>query len=362
MRLRPVEEVLLSALQDLRHETGSIEESSPLAGQSRLRSLWHRILFGPSSQRLPQSPVGTRGQPDQARLSVEDQVAQSNNARKEEAEEEYRKAIRMKPRSADAHVRLGNLLSKLGQEDEAENEYRQAIRIDPDHMHARTGLGNLLCSLGRKHEAEKEYREAIRIKPEYAYAHLRLGDLLSGEDGWLDSSNTTGVAGVGAASVYREADLHSVDTEGCIVGEGDRRATENMNTLLSRLNSLGLADDPFVGSICSQAIDLKCDYQGGATVDEFIQRNRLLEPLNLSLAAPLVDESRDDLDADRVEMWALYPTGALRSVPADVSVSGNELYARINNKMIFMDPDDTENSLGPIPAFRGKVTLFAVCY
>ena len=73
---------------------------------------------------------------------------------------------------------IGGLLQELERYDEAEKEYRDAIRIDLDYVAAHTNLGGLLQELGRHDEAEEEWREAIRIDPDDVAAHTNLGGLL----------------------------------------------------------------------------------------------------------------------------------------------------------------------------------------
>ncbi|CEG11502.1 hypothetical protein MSIBF_A1490001 [groundwater metagenome] len=85
----------------------------------------------------------------------------------EEAEKEFREAIRLNPNYADAHNNLGNLLIILNRYEEAEKEFREAIRLNPNYADAHNNLGNLLKNLKRFEEAEKEFREAIRINPNY---------------------------------------------------------------------------------------------------------------------------------------------------------------------------------------------------
>jgi len=97
----------------------------------------------------------------------------------EEAEEKYREAIRIDPKLSKAHNNLGILLYNLKRYEEAEEEYREAIRINPDDAAAHNNLGVLLRDLERYEESEREYREAIRINPDYAEAHANLGILLS---------------------------------------------------------------------------------------------------------------------------------------------------------------------------------------
>ncbi len=96
---------------------------------------------------------------------------------RDEAEKEYRDAIRIYPDFAKAHNTLGNLLNERGRKEDAEAEYREAIRIKSDSAVAHYNLGNLLYSTGRKEDTETEYRDAIRINPDYAEAHGNLGIL-----------------------------------------------------------------------------------------------------------------------------------------------------------------------------------------
>ena len=73
---------------------------------------------------------------------------------------------------------LGILLKKLKRYEEAEKEYREAIKINPNLAYAHNNLGILLHNLERYEETEKEFREAIKINPNYANAHYILGFLL----------------------------------------------------------------------------------------------------------------------------------------------------------------------------------------
>jgi serine/threonine-protein kinase len=98
--------------------------------------------------------------------------------RREEAEKEYREALRLNPASPTAHYNLGLLLAHQGKPAEAEREYREALRLMPDLPDAHCNLGLLLADQGKPAEAEREYREAIRLKPDHPEPHLNLGTLL----------------------------------------------------------------------------------------------------------------------------------------------------------------------------------------
>jgi tetratricopeptide (TPR) repeat protein len=61
----------------------------------------------------------------------------------ERAIAQYRAAIRLDPRYAEAHNNLANLLSQTGHENEAVAEYEAALRIRPGYERARTNLDQL---------------------------------------------------------------------------------------------------------------------------------------------------------------------------------------------------------------------------
>lgn len=79
---------------------------------------------------------------------------------------------------AERHYSLGVQLDSQGQTQEAIEEYRKAIALKPDYAEAHCNLGLALKTLGMMREAETEYRKAISLKPELAEAHNNLAVLL----------------------------------------------------------------------------------------------------------------------------------------------------------------------------------------
>ena len=57
--------------------------------------------------------------------------------------QQYREAIRLRPRYAEARYSLGELLAASGQTDEAAAQFREVIRLAPGHTPARAALGRL---------------------------------------------------------------------------------------------------------------------------------------------------------------------------------------------------------------------------
>ena len=100
-----------------------------------------------------------RGDYTQARIDLERLLSQS-------------------PRSAELHFRLGKVLQCLTHFDEAEAEYREALRIDPLYVGALVGLGHVEAWLGRPKEALQRFEKAIEVDPHQAEAHFARGQVL----------------------------------------------------------------------------------------------------------------------------------------------------------------------------------------
>ncbi|WP_437437791.1 tetratricopeptide repeat protein [Trinickia violacea] len=80
---------------------------------------------------------------------------------------------------AEAHNRLGNMLTGLGRLSEAKEAYQRAIEVRPQYPEALNNLGNVLRSLGQHAQAEMVCRLALVARPDFADAHNSLGVVLS---------------------------------------------------------------------------------------------------------------------------------------------------------------------------------------
>jgi len=110
---------------------------------------------------------------------VNDGVALARQGRTEEAIALFRQALRVDPRSANAHIDLGVALAAQGKAQESIAEYRQALAIAPDSALAHNNLGFALAGQGRLKEAVVEYRQALKINPDDAQAAYNLREALS---------------------------------------------------------------------------------------------------------------------------------------------------------------------------------------
>lgn len=71
----------------------------------------------------------------------------------EEAVRQFREAVSLEPRFADAWNSLGETLRDRGQMDEAIRCYEKALEAQPDHGRAQYNLGEYRCLAGRLDDA-----------------------------------------------------------------------------------------------------------------------------------------------------------------------------------------------------------------
>jgi tetratricopeptide (TPR) repeat protein len=83
--------------------------------------------------------------PDTPECQKAEQEVQSARSAEETADRlfHYRRALRLCPQSPDFHLGLGDVYLSLGRKDDAEYEYREALRIEPTHRDAVVKLGAL---------------------------------------------------------------------------------------------------------------------------------------------------------------------------------------------------------------------------
>ncbi len=92
-----------------------------------------------------------------------------------EAEEQFKVAIKIWPAYTMAHSNLGNCYLSLNMPDKALEEYMIAIRLDPGYVDAHNNLGVYYQTHDRPEKALEQYMIAIRLKPGYVDARINLG-------------------------------------------------------------------------------------------------------------------------------------------------------------------------------------------
>jgi DNA-binding winged helix-turn-helix (wHTH) protein/TolB-like protein len=91
------------------------------------------------------------------------------------AEEEYRKAIALKPNYATAHHWYALLLAALDRHGEAVAEMRQAQNLDPLSLIITVNLGKVFYLARQYDRAIQEFQRANEIDPNFNGLHIKLG-------------------------------------------------------------------------------------------------------------------------------------------------------------------------------------------
>jgi protein O-mannosyl-transferase len=89
----------------------------------------------------------------------------------------YSAALRLNPKSPDAHNGLGSVLGQERKFDEAIVEFMEAVRLAPDHPGFRYNLAQALENKGRTAEAVEHLQRALTLDPSNARARRKLEGL-----------------------------------------------------------------------------------------------------------------------------------------------------------------------------------------
>jgi Flp pilus assembly protein TadD len=93
----------------------------------------------------------------------------------EDAAQDYRRALKIKPDLAEAHYGLGLALARLERYQEAVNSFKAALHQKPGWSKALKDLGVTYLKLKRWPEAEKAFKTALTHQPQDAEAYYDLG-------------------------------------------------------------------------------------------------------------------------------------------------------------------------------------------
>lgn len=97
------------------------------------------------------------------------------DGRPDEAETNFREALRLRADLPEGYYNLGIIAHRRGQLDEARRQYMEALRLSPALGEAHNNLGDVLRQTGRLAEAVREGEAAVRLTPKLAEAHYSLG-------------------------------------------------------------------------------------------------------------------------------------------------------------------------------------------
>jgi tetratricopeptide (TPR) repeat protein len=186
----------------------------------------------------------------------------------------------VKRKFARPHVGLGNALARCGQTDQAIAEYRNALVLCPTDILALSGLGNTLARLGRLDEAIVQYRRALEIDPHFATAHNNLGTALL-QRGDLEQALNQYQQAVKARPDYAEAYI-------------------NAGSILARRGQIDQAIDHFQRALEIQPNSFEAHYDLAIALEQQGHLAEAIEQYQQSVAIrPDFAEARRNLEAAR---------------------------------------------------------------
>src|SRR6185503_14951034 len=105
----------------------------------------------------------------------------------QEAVLEFRSALQIDDKLADAHWGLANAFEGLQRYQEAFEEIKRVIELDPNNLDARVKLGNYYLMGGKQSpaaisEAERLAKEVLQKNPNHIEGHVLMGSVLFAQD------------------------------------------------------------------------------------------------------------------------------------------------------------------------------------
>jgi tetratricopeptide (TPR) repeat protein len=107
-----------------------------------------------------------------------------------EARLEFRSALQIDKKLADAHFGVGEAALALGLVQEAAEGYYEAMRLDPNNLEARVRVGGLLAQYQTEEslkEAERLANDVLQKNPDYVDGHVLLANVHIGRKQWDDA-------------------------------------------------------------------------------------------------------------------------------------------------------------------------------
>jgi tetratricopeptide (TPR) repeat protein len=116
----------------------------------------------------------------------------------------YKTTLAAQPEAIALRINLGAVYWNSGSPDQAEAEWREALRRAPNHWLILNNLGLVAARKKRYDEAIEDFKRSIRLRPNYADSHMNLGRTYA-ETGAVEKAEMQLRAAVALAPLYVQA-------------------------------------------------------------------------------------------------------------------------------------------------------------
>jgi tetratricopeptide (TPR) repeat protein len=116
----------------------------------------------------------------------------------------YRSTLAAQPDAIGLRINLGAVYWNTGSPDQAEAEWREALRRAPDHWLILNNLGLVYARKKRYEEAVRYFERSIQLRPNFADSHMNLGRTYA-ETGAAEKAEVQLRAAVALAPLYVQA-------------------------------------------------------------------------------------------------------------------------------------------------------------
>lgn len=136
-----------------------------------------------------QCDLGIQFSPQYADLWVNKGLIALKRGQKDNAKEQFIKALRLNQDQAQAYNNLGYIYLGDLQYGKAHDNFQRALKVNPDYTEARYNLSLAFRGLKQDDKAKKELRTIIEVNPSIADPYKELG-MIALEEGSLESAIT----------------------------------------------------------------------------------------------------------------------------------------------------------------------------
>jgi tetratricopeptide (TPR) repeat protein len=222
----------------------------------------------------------------------------------------YRNTLAAQPEAIALRINLGAVYWNLGNPDQAEAEWREALRRAPNHWLILNNLG--LVSARKKHydEAIVDFQRSIWLRPNYADSHMNLGRTFA-ETGAMEKAEAQLKAAVALAPLYVQArnELAEFYLDGGRLVEAEQqfRSSISNGATVQAWNSLGEiysrwkrtrdAEHAFRQALALDAFDSRAHFGLGSALEAEGRTNEALQ----EYAAGLQTDPRNTVALESVK-------------------------------------------------------------